>query len=247
MTGIDLNADLGEGAPGEAALLPLITSASLACGAHAGEPVALLATLRACRTHGVAVGAHPGYRDPAGFGRRERALSPADIAAEVVFQVSALMGLCVHASVRLRHVKAHGALYHRLDVDPAAADAYLDAIGCLDPTLAIVAASGSPLLARAAARGFPVRHEVFVERRYGADGRLLDRRLPGACLTADEVPEQFEALLSGRVRAADGSWLRLRADTFCLHGDRHDAPEMARSIQSWLAQRGLRIDRTAAA
>jgi 5-oxoprolinase (ATP-hydrolysing) subunit A len=243
MPRIDFNCDLGEGCGDDAAIVPHITSASIACGAHAGDEATMRATLRLCRAHGVAAGAHPGYADRAGFGRRETGLPVAELGSLVREQLERIAAVADDEGVRLAHVKPHGALYNRAAHDRAVADAVAAAVRAFDPTLALFALSGSALAEAGAAAGLRVAHEVFAERGYGADGRLLPRGRPGAVLESlDAALAQARALATtGTLALADGSLLSLRADTLCLHGDRPDAAAFARALRAALEADGVQV------
>jgi UPF0271 protein len=201
-----------------------------------------------CLRHGVAIGAHPSYPDREGFGRRDMALSPAEIHAAVLYQTGALAGIAAAAGARLTHVKPHGALYNRAALDRAAADAIATAVHALDPALALVGLAGSELLAAGAARGLRVIAEGFADRRYTATGRLVSRREPAALI--DSVAEAEQQALGmvreGAVTAIDGSRVELRIDTICLHGDGPHAVDFAGRLRAALAAAGIAV-RTPAA
>lgn len=243
MPRIDFNCDLGEGCGDDAAIVPHISSASIACGGHAGDDATMRATLRLCRLHGVAAGAHPGYADREQFGRRELALSTDDVATLVVAQLSTLARIADEEGMHLAHVKPHGALYNLASRDRAVADAIATAVAAFDPSLILFGLSGSLLTAAGSAAGLRVAHEVFAERGYGNDGRLLPRGTPGAVIDSVEAAiAQARALAStGTVTSAGGHRLNLRADTLCLHGDRADAAVFARSLRQALESDAVRI------
>lgn len=239
---IDFNCDLGEGGADEAAILPHVSSASLACGFHAGEPAALLASIRACQASQVAIGAHPAHADRAGFGRREQALSGDEAYALTLYQLGALEGLVRSTGARLRHVKPHGALYNQAAREPALAAAIAAAVRDFDPRLILYGLSGSALTAAGEAAGLRIAHEVFVERRYEADGRLTPRSAPDAVIESlDEAISQLRQLLQGFAIARTGERIALRADTVCLHGDRADAAAFAAALHGELKCAGIAI------
>lgn len=240
---IDFNCDLGEGCGDDAAIIPHITSASIACGAHAGDDATMRATLRLCRIHGVAAGAHPGYADREGFGRRELDLQADEIASLVRTQLERIAPIAAGEGLRLAHVKPHGALYNRAARDRMVADAIAAAVRAFDPELVLFGLSGSALTEAGKAAGLRVAHEVFAERGYAADGRLLPRGRAGAVLESlDAAVAQARALAaSGRLALADGSSLALRADTLCLHGDRPDAAGFARALRAALEADGVQV------
>lgn len=233
MPHIDFNCDLGEGCGSDAAIVPLISSASIACGGHAGDATSMAEAVALCERHGVAIGAHPSYEDRAGFGRHDMDVPVDAISALVTTQVAALAGVCMAADARLHHVKPHGALYNRAARDPAVAIAIATAVHAFDPRLILYGLSGSCLTAAGTAVGLRVAHEVFAERRYDADGRLAPRGTPGAVIEAqDDALAQVRSLVEdGVVIARDGTRVPLRADTLCLHGDRPDAAAFARSLR----------------
>ena len=243
MPRIDFNCDLGEGCGDDAAIMPWITSANIACGAHAGDDATIRETLRLCRAHGVVAGAHPGYDDREHFGRRDIELAPYEVAALIRDQLERIATIAREEDVALHHVKPHGALYNRSARDPAVAAAIAAAVRDFDPALVLVGLSGSASTAAGDAAGLRVVHEVFAERGYGNDARLLPRGTPGAVLdTLDAALAQARMLaLHAQVRSGDGALLSLRADTLCLHGDRDDAAVFARALREGLAADGVDI------
>lgn len=240
---IDFNCDLGEGCYGDAAIIPLITSASIACGGHAGDAAKMRTTLRLCRDHGVAAGAHPSYPDRANFGRQELPLAPEQIETLVEAQISTLAIIAKAEGVRLAHVKPHGALYNVAARDRAIADAIVRAVVRFDPELILFGLSGSHLTTAGQAAGLRVAHEVFAERRYEADGTLTPRSRDDAVIhDLDESIAQVRGFVrDGRVIARTGEALALHADTLCLHGDRADAAGFARAIRAALEADGVHI------
>lgn len=242
MRRIDLNCDLGEGCGDEDAIAPWISSASIACGGHAGDEATMRATLRLCRAHGIAAGAHPGFEDREHFGRRELDLPRARLEASLRTQLHRLAGIAREEGLALRHVKPHGALYNLAARDRAVAECVVAVVRAFDPALALYALSGSELATAGESAGLRVAHEAFVERGYGADGRLLPRGTPGAVLdTLEAAVAQARALVAGRLTTRDGHVLHVRADTLCLHGDRPDAPAFARALRQALEHDGVRI------
>ncbi|MEA2547042.1 MAG: 5-oxoprolinase (ATP-hydrolyzing) subunit [Chloroflexota bacterium] len=244
---IDLNADVGEslgpwpmGADEE--LIPLVSSVNIACGAHAGDPATILRAVELAVRHGAAVGAHPGYPDLVGFGRRDLDMTAADLRASLVVQVGAVQAAARLAATRVRHVKPHGALYNRSAVDPALAATIAEAISDLDPTLVLVGLAGSASIAAGRAAGLAIREEAFADRRYEADGSLRSRRLAGAVLgPADAAAQAVAIVRDGAVVTGDGSRLAVRADTICVHGDSPDAVAIAQAVVAALRGAGIRI------
>lgn len=243
MPRIDLNCDLGEGAGHDEELMPLISSANIACGGHAGDEATMLATLRLALQHGVAVGAHPGLADRANFGRVEQPVTPAEVQALVSGQTQLLLDLAVQARVRVRHVKPHGALYNMAARDPVLAQAVAAGVYEADPRLVLVGLAGSRLLEAGSACGLSTLSEVFADRTYQADGLLTPRREAGALITdpALMVAQVLGMVREGRVVATDGSRVEIKADTICLHGDGEHAVEFARELRAALQAAGIEI------
>jgi UPF0271 protein len=235
---VDLNCDLGEGAGHDAELMPLITSANIACGAHAGDEAVMRATVALAQKHGVAIGAHPGFADRANFGRRELPVSPDEVHELVLSQVRRLQRLGP-----VRHVKPHGALYNMAARDLDLARAVVDAIYETDPRLILFGLAGSHLVAVAEACGLPVVSEVFADRTYQADGSLTSRTHTNSMIT-DESAAVAQVLLmvrEGKVRAVDGTDVAIKADTVCLHGDGAHPVEFARKLRDELSAAGVEI------
>lgn len=240
---IDFNCDLGEGCGDDASIIPHISSASIACGAHAGDTSTMRTTLLLCRAHGVSAGAHPGYADRAHFGRREIAMDESDISRLVEDQVRQLATLAREAGMTLSHVKPHGALYNLAARDRRVADAVAAAIARVDRSLIVFGLSGSELTSAGEAIGLKVAHEVFAERGYGDEGRLMPRDKAGAVLESldDTVAQARRLATAGQVTAASGRLLNLAADTLCLHGDRADAAAVAQALRGALERDGVVI------
>lgn len=244
---IDLNADLGESYGrwrlDDLPLLDVVTSANVACGYHAGDPLIMRSTVRAARGRGVVVGAHPGYPDLVGFGRRELAASPEEIEGYVLYQIGALQAVCAAEGVRVRYVKPHGALYHRVARDAAAADAVARAARAADSSLALLAQAESELLRAASRAGLRAVREAFVDRGYRADGTLVPRAEPGALLEdAGLVADRaLRMVRDGLVRSVDGTEVPLEADSLCTHGDGPHALALARAVRAHLEAAGVRV------
>ncbi len=244
---IDLNADMGESfgrwtLGADAALLGLVTSANIACGFHAGDPSVMAQTVAAAVAAAVAIGAHPGYPDLAGFGRRALDMSAADLEAAVLYQIGALAAFTHAAGVELAHVKPHGALYNRAAVDPAVAEPIARAVRRFSADLILVGLAGSALPAAGHSAGLRVAAEAFADRAYAADGTLRDRRLPGAVLpTPAAAAAQAVAIAHGRLQAHDGTPLPLVAATLCLHGDTLDAVAYATAVRGALDAAGVAV------
>lgn len=247
---IDLNADVGEGLGpwpmgADAALIPLVTSVNIACGAHAGDPLTIRTTVRLALEAGASLGAHPGYPDLVGFGRRELAMTPDELAASVLFQVAAVAGIARAEGGALRHVKPHGALYHRLAADRAAAAAVVAAIASLDDGLAVVGPPGSALLAGAAAAGLAPIAEGFADRAYEPGGGLRPRTQAGALLDDPALASAQAVSIArdGRAVAADGTQLAMTVQTLCVHSDTPGAPAIAAAVRAALAAAGVDVRR----
>lgn len=243
MAQLDFNCDLGEGCGNDAEIVPLLSSASIACGGHAGDATSMAETIALCLRHGVAVGAHPSYEDRANFGRRQLGVPPAELHDSISRQLNAFAMACAELGAPMHHVKPHGALYNAAARDPAIADVVAAAVRDFDGSLIVYALSGSALAEAATRLGVRVAHEAFAERAYDADGRLAPRGTPGAVI--EDIPAalaQVRRLLrEGVVIARDGSRVRLRADTLCLHGDRADAVEFARALHALLLAEGVQL------
>ena len=244
---IDLNADVGESFGAwplgdDEALIPWVTSVNVAAGLHAGDPATIERTVALAIRHGVAVGAHPGYPDLAGFGRRAMALSPAEIEASVLYQVGAVAAFAQAAGTGLRHVKPHGALYNRAARDREAADAIARAVRRFDPSLVLVGLAGSSLVVAGREAGLEVADEAFADRAYEPDGSLRSREHDDAVLDDPATAAaQALAIVRGDLVARDGSPLRLHADTICVHGDLPGAAARARAVREALASAGVEV------
>ena len=232
---IELNADTGEGYD-DAGLMPYLARVSIACGGHAGDAGSMAAALRLAGEYGVTVGAHPGYPDRAHFGRRPWVASGDEIAAWVTRQIEVLSEQAARQGLRLAHVKPHGALYNVAAIDREVAQAIAGAVAAWDPALALVGLSGSRLVAAGQAAGLAVLNEAFADRRYQANGRLVSRETAGALLNDPIMAaSQARALAQGEpVTARDGTSLRIRADTLCLHSDTPNALNIARAVHAAL-------------
>jgi UPF0271 protein len=237
---IDLNCDLGEGGQADASLMPLVSSANIACGGHAGDEAMMEATVALARRHGVAIGAHPGHADREHFGRQELPISPAAVARLVVEQVASLEAV---AGEPPRHVKLHGGLYHQVARDELLAAAVSEAIAARWPTMILVAPSGSRLVTVAQARGLAVAEEAFLDRAYAADGSLVPRSQPGAVIadTAAAAARAVRLVRECVVEASDGTTISLAAGTLCLHGDGPDPVGLALAVRGALAAAGIRV------
>ena len=240
---MDLNADVGEECGDDAALIPLLTSASVACGGHAGDAAVMRRTLELCLKHGVIAGAHVSYPDREHFGRRELGLSGAAIATAVLAQLRALAAVAQAVGVPLRYLKAHGALYNRMADDAEAADAVLSALKEFDSGLALLTLPGCLAAQRARRQGVTAVGEAFADRGYRDDGRLIPRGEPGALITDAEVVAARALRLAreGRMPAASGRDISLDARSLCLHGDTPGAVLLAQAVRAALLEAGVEL------
>jgi len=241
---VDLNADMGElsGAEDEA-LMPHVTSASIACGLHAGDARVMRATVELARTHGVSVGAHPGFADREGFGRRNLQLPPREVEDLVLYQVGALAAIAASLGVRVRHVKPHGALYNDAAGDIGLALAIARAVRAIDGSIVLFGLAGSRLLEAGERCGLATASEVFADRAYRPDGSLQPRSERGSVLTEPErVAERAVAMVRDRaIIATDGVAIPVRVDTMCVHGDTPGAAELAARIRLRLTSAGVDV------
>ena len=242
MRQLDLNADIGEGDPEtDDPLLRLITSANVACGLHAGDAHTMRRTVALAVSQGVAVGAHPGYDDREGFGRRPMQQAAAEIKDLLLYQLGALQAIALAEGASLHHVKPHGALYNQAATDGVLAAAILAAVAAFDPQLRLVGPSGSAMALAARALGHPFTPEAFADRRYRSNGSLLPRSEPGAVLTdPEEVLRQVRSLVTdGEVVASDGRRVPISFETLCLHGDTPGSAALAARIRQELGALGV--------
>lgn len=240
---IDLNADLGEGFASENELLPLISSASIACGLHAGDPSTMRSSIRAAHFAGVAIGAHPSLNDRENFGRTEVPVSGDEVFALVVYQLGAFQAIASSLGIRPHHVKLHGALYNLAARDRAIAAAAVRAIVAVDLTLVLFCPAASALAEAGAAAQLTLAREVFADRNYLPDGSLVPRGRPDALLQDPEAAARrvLRMLEEKVVMAIDGSEVPIEAETICVHGDTPAAVLFARQLRSELSSAGISI------
>jgi UPF0271 protein len=245
---IDLNCDVGERPEAirdgtQDALMACVSSANVACGGHAGDESTMEHTIRSALRHGVAVGAHPGYPDQEGFGRRELRVSPAEIETFVLTQIRSLAEVASRLGASLVHVKPHGALYHAAGRDNAVAEAIARAVARWSQELILVGLAGSPMLRSWEAMGLRVAAEAFADRRYEPDGGLRGRDHPDALVTEPaQAAEQALGIVTGRgVVAWNGTPVAVRADTICIHGDTPGSPAIARAVRARLEAAGAQV------
>ena len=227
----------------DADVLPNISSANVACGAHAGDPTVMRRTVRLAKQHGVAVGAHPGFADLQGFGRREMQVDPAEVEDSLVAQIGALAAIAKAEGVPLQHVKAHGALYNQAARDRRLADAIAKAIASFDPTLVMFCLPGSKMVEAGLAAGLQVAAEGFADRAYEPDGSLTPRSRAGAVIhDATVVVERaIRMVRDGVVLTTTGQRIPLRIDTICVHGDTPGAADLTRRIRAGLENAGVGV------
>ncbi|MGL5145079.1 MAG: LamB/YcsF family protein [Acinetobacter junii] len=245
---IDLNSDLGESygswsMGNDEQILPIVSSANIACGFHAGDPKSILQTLKQAAQLKVSVGAHVSYPDLVGFGRRNMDVAYDELYADVLYQISALQGLAQVAGTSVRYVKPHGALYNTIATNLTQAKAVIDAILAYDSSLVLVALAGSPLIEFARKQGLRVVSEAFADRAYHRDGTLVSRRQEGAVLhDVEMIAERVLDMIKKKgVMSIEGEFTPLKADTICLHGDSLGALQMAKVIRQTLADHQIAI------
>lgn len=245
---IDLNADVGEGVATDADLLSVITSANIACGAHAGDDALIRRTVRLAIAHGVGIGAHPSFPDREGFGRRVLAMSPVDVTRTAEAQINVLVAAARDAGARLQHVKPHGALYNLSASDPTYAAAIGEAVRRVDPGLIVVALAGSAMVQVLRTMGLRVAREAFIDRGYTASGTLIPRDQMGALVTdVDDAAARAVRLVQERVvRSIRGIDVRVEADTLCVHGDTPNAVGLAQAARQALEAAGVTVQCMAA-
>lgn len=245
---IDLNSDLGESFGNytlgmDSEVLKQVTSANVACGWHAGDPLIMEKTVRLCKERGVAVGAHPGYPDLMGFGRRKLDVTPDEARTYMQYQVGALSAFCAAADVPLQHIKLHGAFYNTACVEPRLADAVLDGIEAINPGVYIMALSGSYIATKAKQRGLKVIQEVFADRGYTEQGTLVPRNQEGAFIK--DPQEALERILQmiqkGTVVTNTGKEIEIVADSVCVHGDNPSALAFTATIREGLEKAGIEV------
>jgi UPF0271 protein len=251
---IDINSDMGEsfGAytiGNDAGLFRSITSANVAAGFHAGDPSVLRATVRLAKQHGVAVGAHPGFPDLVGFGRRELNVTAQEAEDMVLYQIAAVAGVAAAEGVRVQHVKPHGALFNMAVRNGELAAAIARAVAAFDKTLILFGLPGSEILTAGRASGLRVAAEVFADRAYEADGSLASRRKPGSVIhdAAAVVARAVRMVKEHTVMATDGSTVALEADTICVHGDTPGSDDLAAKIRAGLEAAGVTVKAIGAA
>jgi UPF0271 protein len=245
---MDLNSDVGESfgrwtLGDDQAIFGSVTSANVACGFHAGDPSVIRSTCREAAAAGVVIGAHVGYRDLAGFGRRFLDIDPNELADDVVYQIGALQALAAAEGARVKYVKPHGGLYNAIVHHTAQARAVVDAVKSVDPGLPVMGLPGSEVLRLAEAAGLRAVPEAFADRAYTPEGTLVSRSLPGSVLEdpAQVAEHVLRMATESAVRAVDGAILKIRAESICVHGDSPGAVAMAAAVKSALSGAGVRL------
>lgn len=240
---VDLNADLGEGGENDRALLQLVSSVNIACGFHAGDAETMLQSVRWALEFGVAIGAHPSFPDRENFGRTAMQLPPDIVYAQVVYQIGALKALTESEGGTLRHVKPHGMLYNQAARDPQLADAIARAVKAVDPSLLLVGLAGSESIRAGERYGLTTRQEVFADRGYLTDGSLVPRNQPGALVESDAqaISQTLDMVQKGAVKSLSGEWVKVQADSVCLHGDGVHALLFARELRQAFSQHHITV------
>lgn len=248
MYSIDLNSDLGESFGAykigrDEDLLPIVSSANVACGFHAGDPSIMAKTIKLCKKSNVAAGAHPGFHDLEGFGRRNMNVSPADVKNMILYQVGALDAFCKAAGVKLQHVKPHGALYNMAAKDAALAKAICEGVYEYDSSLILLGLANSEMIAQAKLIGLPYAAEVFADRAYEDDGTLVARTKPDAMITDEEeaVNRVIRMIKDHTVQTINGKKIEICPDSVCVHGDSEKALLFVKKIRSALEKEGIAV------
>ncbi|MGY3567856.1 LamB/YcsF family protein [Sinomonas sp. RB5] len=247
MASIDLNSDVGESYGNwtfgdDAAIFESVSSANVACGFHAGDPSGIRATCEAAAAAGVVIGAHPAYRDLAGFGRRFMDVAPKELIDDVIYQIGALEALARSAGTEVHYVKPHGALYNTIVHHETQAKAVAKAVAEVAPGLPLLVLPNSEIQRAAEAAGLRTVTEAFADRAYTPEGTLVSRREPGSVLhDLDGIVEHVLRILDGKVQAIDGSIVRIAADSICVHGDTPGAVAMAARVRAAVAEAGVGI------
>ena len=245
---VDLNSDLGESfgrytIGSDDRIIPLITSANIACGFHASDPVVMMKTVNMVKKAGTGAGAHPGYPDLMGFGRRNMNVSHEEAKAYTLYQISALGGMCKAAGVKLSHVKPHGAMYNMAGKDYELSKAICEAIKEYDPSLIVMGLAGSQMVKAARDMGLKTAEEVFADRAYEEDGSLVARSKPGAMIEDEDeaIARVVRMVKEGKVQAITGKDIDIKADSVCVHGDGEKALLFVEKIRKALTDEGIEI------
>ena len=244
----DLNSDLGESFGAykigqDDQIIPLVSSVNIACGWHAGDPLVMAKAVALARKNGVSIGAHPGYPDLMGFGRRNMNATPAEVKAYIQYQVGALSAFCKAAGVKLHHVKPHGAMYNMAGADIKLARAVAEAVAEIDDSLVLLALSGSEMITAAKEKGLPYASEVFADRNYEENGALRSRSLPDSIIHDEDecIQRVLRMVKEGKIRAVTGRDIDIQADSICVHGDNPKALAFIQRIRDALGSSGIEI------
>ncbi|UYZ22856.1 LamB/YcsF family protein [Mesobacillus jeotgali] len=250
MLSVDLNCDLGESygifkIGNDSEVLKHITSANIACGYHAGDHNVMMETVKMAKAHGVRIGAHPGFPDLHGFGRREMKMSAEEIYNLIIYQIGALSAIAKARGTRVVHVKPHGALYNIASKDKEIADAVATAVADVDPSLTLFGLAGSSLVKAGKERGLLVAEEVFADRTYQQDGSLTSRTQSNAMIHDPDlaISRVIRMIREGKVESVDGTDIEMKADTICIHGDEPQALHFAVKLKAALRAEGIQVGR----
>lgn len=245
---VNLNCDLGEGFGAysiglDNEIIPLISSANIACGYHAGDPCVMRRTVELCKNNSVSIGAHPGFPDLMGFGRRNINASAREVEDYVIYQIGALDAFCRSCGTKLTHVKPHGALYNTAAKDEKLAKAIVSAVYNFDKSIILLALSGSKMIEQAELAGLKAAREVFADRAYENDGSLVSRNKPGAMITneAEAVSRIIKMITEGRAEAIDSSEINIQADSVCVHGDGTKALEFVQKLNNAFKEKNIEV------
>ena len=245
---VDLNSDLGESFGAykiglDKEVLKYVTSANIACGWHAGDPIVMRNTVEAAYKNGVGIGAHPGFLDIMGFGRRNMIVTPEEIKQYTIYQIGALYGFIKAVGGEMQHVKPHGAMYNMAAKDGKIATAIIDGIWEVDKNLIVLGLAGSEMVKAAEKKGLRVANEVFADRAYNPNGTLVQRSLPGSMIKDKNIAisRVIRMVTEGKVTAINGEDLDIRVDSICVHGDNPEAAELARLTKEALLRAGIEI------
>ena len=248
MPRIDLNSDLGESfgrytLGRDEDIIPLVSSCNIACGMHAGDPLVMHRTVKNARAAGIAIGAHPGYPDLQGFGRRNMGLSPEDVYSYILYQLGALDAFCRSANTCIEHVKPHGQLYNTAAKDHELAAAIAQAVHDYNPHLVLVGLANSVLIEEGKALGLRCAQEFFADRNYADDGTLVPRSLPNACIHDEQyaIERIVHLIQDGAITSASGKLIDIEADTICVHGDNDHALQFVMRIRNTLEREHIDI------
>lgn len=245
---VDLNSDLGESFGNytigmDSEILKYVTSANVACGYHAGDPVVMEKTVRLAKENGTAVGAHPGFPDLMGFGRRQMVVTPEEAKAYMKYQIGALLAFTGSCGIPMQHVKPHGAFYNMAAKDPKLARAMAEAVYEIDKNIIFMGLAGSEMIRQAEEVGLRTASEVFADRAYNDDGTLVSRKLPGAVIHDKDlaISRTVRMVKEGKVTSVNGVDIPIKADSICVHGDNPSALEFVKNIRDTLEKKGVEV------